>query len=222
MIGAAWRLHVLRMRRQFALLVGERARLSREVHDTLLQSMFGYALQVDGLAEAVSSSNPGLGERLARLRLQVEDDIREARQSIWNLRSPRLDAHDLPTNLKDTIDHAVAYAKLELSFEVKGDAHRAPSQVEEQLLRIGREAVSNVVRHARASRLLVCLDYGADEITLTVTDDGHGFDAAATSDDAGHFGLTTMRERAESAGGSLRVDTGRGAGTTVTVRTPAA
>jgi len=221
-IGAAWRLHVLRMRRQFALLVGERARLSREVHDTLLQSMFGYALQVDGLAQAVSSSDPDLGGRLARLRLQVEEDIREARQSIWNLRSPRLDAHDLPTSLKDTIDHAVAYANLELSFEVKGDAHRAPSQVEEQLLRIGREAVSNVVRHARASRLQVCLDYRADEITLTVSDDGHGFDPAATPDDDGHFGLMTMRERAESAGGSLRVDTGRGAGTTVTVRTPAA
>jgi signal transduction histidine kinase/ligand-binding sensor domain-containing protein len=222
MIGATWRLHVARMRRQFSLLVGERARLSREVHDTLLQSMFGYALQVDGLAQAVSSSDPQLRERLARLRLQVEDDIREARQSIWNLRSPGLDERDLPTNLKKTLDQTIGSTNLELSFEVKGDAHRAPSQVEEQLLRIGREAVSNVVRHAQASRVRVLLDYGSSDITLSVTDDGLGFDLAARPDADGHFGLTTMRERAESAGGSLRINTEPGAGTTITVRAPAA
>ncbi|HUR36135.1 MAG TPA: two-component regulator propeller domain-containing protein [Vicinamibacterales bacterium] len=221
-IGAAWRLHVLRMRRQFSLLVGERARLSREVHDTLLQSMFGYALQVDGLAEAVSSSHPQLRERLARLRLQVEEDIREARQSIWNLRSPRLDERDLPANLKQTVDQAIASTNLELSFEVKGEAHRAPSQVEEQLLRIGREAVSNVVRHARASRVRVLLDYGVRDITLSVSDDGLGFELGARPQPREHFGLTTMRERAESAGGSLRIHTEPGAGTTVTVCTPAA
>jgi signal transduction histidine kinase len=153
--------------------------------------------------------------------LQVEEDIREARQSISNLRSPRLDAHDLPTNLKDSIEQVIAYANLELSFEVKGAMQRGSSDVEEQLLRIGREAVSNVVRHARASRIRVCLEYSAGDMTLSVSDDGHGFDLAAPTDAGGHFGLTTMRERAESVGGSLRIDTQPGAGSTVTVRVPA-
>ena len=221
-IGASWRLHVLRMRRQFSLLVGERARLSREVHDTLLQSMFGYALQFDSLARLVSSADPQLGAHLQQLRLQVEDDIREARQSIWNLRSPRLEAHDLPSSLKDTIDRAIASTELALSFEVKGAAHRAPSQVEEQLLRIGSEAVSNVVRHASARHLRVALDYSPSDITLIVSDDGLGFEARSKLDAEGHFGLTSMRERAESAGGTLRIDSEPGTGTTVTVRAPAA
>lgn len=220
-VAASWRLHVLRMRRQFSLLVGERARLSREVHDTLLQSMFGYALQFDALAR-FASDDPPLRAHLERLRLQIEDDIRDARQSIWNLRSPRLQSHDLPTNLKKTVEQVITATNLELSFEVKGAAHRAPSQVEEQLLRIGREAVSNVVRHASARHLRVELDYTPSDITLVVSDDGLGFDSGPRSAGEGHFGLTTMRERAESAGGSVRIQSEPGAGTTVIVRTPAA
>jgi signal transduction histidine kinase/streptogramin lyase len=221
-IGAAWRVHVLRMRKQFSLLLGERARLSREVHDTLLQSMFGYALQFDALAEAVSSSAPQLHQRLARLRHQVEDDIREARQSIWNLRSPMLERQDLPATLKEVGEHAVANTSIDLDVTVSGSPRRASPQVEEQLLRIGREAVSNCVRHAHASRIKISLHYGDDAIVLTVSDDGRGFDAAKQQDESEHFGLTTMRERAESVGGSLHVRSSQGEGTTVTATVPTA
>lgn len=221
-IGAAWRVHVLRMRKQFSLLLGERARLSREVHDTLLQSMFGYALQFDALAEAVSSSAPQLHQRLAHLRHQVEDDIREARQSIWNLRSPMLERRELPATLKDVAEHAVASTPIELDVAVGGSPRRVSPQVEEQLLRIGREAVSNSVRHAQATRVKLSLHYGDDAIVLTVADDGRGFDAAKQQDESEHFGLTTMRERAESVGGSLRVRSAKGEGTTVTASVPTA
>jgi signal transduction histidine kinase/ligand-binding sensor domain-containing protein len=221
-VGAAWRMHVLRMRRQFSLLVGERARLSREVHDTLLQSMFGYALQFDALAQLVPESDPNLRGYLARLRHQVEDDIRDARQSIWNLRSPRLEVNDLPSTLEEAAKHAVASTGLELAFDVTGSPHRAPPHIEEQLLRIGREAVFNVVRHAHASHVHVLLDYAQNGITLTVVDDGRGFDAETQPQVDGHFGLMTMRERAESAGGSLQVQTKPGSGTTVIVTAPAA
>lgn len=219
-IGAAWRVHVLRMRKQFSLLLGERARLSREVHDTLLQSMFGYALQFDALAEAVGASAPHLHERLAGLRHQVEDDIREARQSIWNLRSPMLERQDLPSTLKDVAEHAVASTSVDFDFDVGGAPRRVSPQLEEQLLRIGREAVSNCVRHAHATRIKMSLDYGEKAITLTVADDGQGFDAGSPPEQSEHFGLTTMRERAESVGGSLLVRSGRGQGTTVTATVP--
>jgi signal transduction histidine kinase len=210
------------MRKQFSLLLGERARLSREVHDTLLQSMFGYALQFDTLADAVGSSAPHLRERLAQLRHQVEDDIREARQSIWNLRSPMLERQDLPKTLKDVAEHAVASTPIDLDVDVTGSPRRASPLVEEQLLRIGREAVSNCVRHAKASRIKMSLHYGADAIVLTVADDGRGFDAAKQQDESEHFGLTTMRERAESVGGTLRVRSAEGEGTTVTASVPTA
>ena len=221
-IGAAWRMHVLRMRRQFSLLVGERARLSREVHDTLLQSMFGYALQFDALAEAVSSSAPHLGERLARMRHQVEDDIREARQSIWNLRSPRLENQDLPSTLKDVAGHSIAETDMALTFELNGTPVRASAQVEEQLMRIGREAIANVVRHARASRVRMELAYDEGSIRLTVADDGCGFEPTLRQENSQHFGLTTMEERAESVGGTLHVASTAGQGTTVTAVVPCA
>jgi signal transduction histidine kinase len=216
----AWRLHVLTVRRRFALLLGERARLSREVHDTLLQSMFGFALQVDALGAAVANSAPELRSRLASLRHQVEEDIREARQSIWNLRSPKLEAQDLPSALKDAAEHAAASNGVRPVFAVSGAPRRAPPGVEEQLLRIGREAIANVVRHAHAHEMQVALQYDEDRITLRVRDDGQGFEPSAQSVMAEHFGLTTMRERAESVGGTLVVDAHPGTGTTVTVVIP--
>ena len=220
LIGAAWRLHVLRMRRQFSMLVGERARLSREVHDTLLQSMFGYALQFDALAQSVPPSDAQLRSRLGQLRHQVEDDIREARQSIWNLRSPRLEQQDLVTSLREAVELAAGSRNVRLTFDVTGTPRRATSHVEEQVLRIGREAVSNALRHARASRVTVTLGFAASDITLTVDDDGPGFDVEQCSPANDHFGLTTMRERAESAGGSFRIHSAPGRGTTVTASLP--
>ena len=218
-VAAAWRLHVRRMRREFSLLVGERARLSREVHDTLLQSMFGYALRFDALSAAASSSDPWLQTQLGDLRRQVEDDIREARQSIWNLRSPRLEQEGLPSALRGVAEQ-VTSAAVAVNFGVTGVPRRASAQVEEHLLRIGREAVSNAVRHAHAAMICMTLDYARDAIALVVSDDGQGFDTTANPASTGHFGLVTMRERAEAVGGTLEIRTGPREGTTLVATIP--
>ncbi len=219
-IGGAWRLHVRRMRHQFSLLLGERARLSREVHDTLLQSMFGFALQCDALAEEAAASAPALRSRLASLRQQVEADIREARQSIWNLRSPSLVEHDLPSALRAVGDQAAASGRLRVTVEVAGAVRRAAPEIEEQLLRIGREALSNSLRHAQATHVRVGLEYGTRHIRLTVSDDGRGFDVANVADANEHLGLTSMRERAEAVQGTLALESRPAAGTTVTATIP--
>ncbi len=95
----AWRFRLALIRRQFSLALAERARLSREIHDTLLQSLVGVALQFDGIANSLGPSSVNAREQLTRIRRQVEAYIREARQSIWDLRSPILETHDLPTAL---------------------------------------------------------------------------------------------------------------------------
>jgi signal transduction histidine kinase len=151
----------------------------------------------------------------------VEGDIREARQSIWNLRSPRLEQHDLPSTLKEMAEQAVRSTRTTLTFEVRGAARRVAPLVEEQLLRIGGEAAVNAVRHGNPSRLDIALVYGSHDITLRVADDGRGFVADVNRDFGGHFGLTTMRERAESVGGSLRIESAPGLGTTITASVPA-
>ena len=99
-----------------------------------------------------------------------------------------------------------------------------PARTEEQILRIGQEAMVNAVRHARADQVAVELDFDDARLTLRVKDNGRGFDPElATSNGNGHYGLTSMRERAEDAGGTLTVRSVIGHGTRIeaTVPTPA-
>ena len=219
-IGGTWRLHLRRVRQQFALLLGERARLSRAVHDTLLQSMFGVALECDALRESVPTSEPQLRERLRALRYRVESDIREARQSIWNLRSPRLERHGLAEALHEQARQQLEPAGVALRFDVEGRSTTAPTEIEEQLMRIGGEAVANIVRHARATEASLGLVYHPHSIVLTVSDNGRGFVLDARTATPDHIGLTTMRERAHSIGGSLQVVTQPDHGTTVIATVP--
>ncbi|MFN7916410.1 MAG: two-component regulator propeller domain-containing protein [Vicinamibacterales bacterium] len=219
-VAGVWRMHIRRMRREFSMLVGERARLSREVHDTLLQSMFGYALQFDALAQVVPASDLQLRARLAQLRHQVEDDIREARQSIWNLRSPTLERQDLASGLRRAVELAAASRQVHLTMTVAGEPARETPRADEQLLRIGREAVSNALRHAHPDHVRVSLEYGVDQVVLIVHDDGCGFEPDTAGSTPGHFGLTTMRERAQSVGGTLTITSAPGAGTTIRTEIP--
>ena len=200
-IGAAWRFRLAQVRKQFSLVLGERARLSREIHDTLLQSMVGIALRFDAMAKDLEPSQSATRDELVRIRRDVEDYIREARQSIWDLRSPRLAKHDLATALREAGEHAVDGHPITFDLVVSGTPHRAESRVEEQLLRIGQEAILNAIRHSGASRISMELRYEEQTIVMKVSDDGGGFDygqARGRSD--GHFGLSSMQERAARRG----------------------
>jgi signal transduction histidine kinase/ligand-binding sensor domain-containing protein len=219
-VTTAWRLHVRRVRKEFGLLLGERARLSREVHDTLLQSMFGFALECDALREAMPRSEERLRERLKNIRRQIEADMREARQSIWNLRSPRLESGGLAAALEGFAKQAFEAAGIAFTFAVIGTPRPTAPDVEEHLMRIGREAISNAARHSHAGAVNVTLSYEDGGVTLKVADDGQGFTPGDPALAAEHFGLTTMKERAQSVGGTLDVETHAGRGTIVTAAMP--
>jgi signal transduction histidine kinase len=213
--GAMWRLRLWQVRKEYALLLGERVRLSREIHDTLLQSLVGVAMQLDVLAHDLVGSKDSAG-RLLRMRKQVEDYIREARHSIWNLRSSMLEKHDLVTALRNVGDRATDGTAIAFELDVAGTPQRRSARSEEQLLRIAQEAVANAVRHARTvSKIRMELRYEADQITLRVSDDGEGFDLDSPSHANGHCGLKSMRERAESIRGTLHIATAAGCGTAV-------
>jgi signal transduction histidine kinase/ligand-binding sensor domain-containing protein len=217
----AWRLRLRQVRREFSLLLHERTRLSREIHDTLLQSLVGIALQFDALAGELPAAAGRTREQLVRMRKQVEEHIREARHSIWNLRSPTLRRRDLGTALRAFAEQATESAGIAVDVAVNGTPPRRVPRVEEQLLRIGQEAISNAVRHSGASRIRVRLDYHPDDVTLSVADDGRGFDFAAMQRESnGHYGLITMRERAAEIGGSLSIASRPPAGTEVTAVVP--
>jgi signal transduction histidine kinase len=217
-----WQLRLRHVRRQFALLIGERARLSREVHDTLLQSLVGVALQFDALGANLDPSSPER-QQLVRIRKEVEQYIREARHSIWNLRKPVIGGRDLPTALREAALRVTGGRSIGFEFSVYGTPFPCSPETEEQLTRICQEAVLNAIRHASPERVRVELRYEGESIILRVTDDGRGFDpqTALPLEDAGHYGLVSMRERAAQVGGIFTLTTSLRAGTSIEARVPA-
>lgn len=218
---SVWQARVRQMRRQFALVLDERVRLSHELHDTLLQSLVGVALQFGAVSNSLESSPETARARLARARRQIEEYIRDARQSIWNLRSPMLETRDLIAALRESADRMSTGRPVQVDVNVRGTPLRVTPEVEHQLLRIGQEAILNAVRHSGARAVQVSLDYGDHDITLRVSDDGCGFDASghAGAQD-GHYGLTTMRERALQVGGECAISSIPGRGTIVEAHVP--
>jgi signal transduction histidine kinase len=230
------------VRKQFALLLGERVRLSREIHDTLLQSLVGVSLQLDQLGNDLEHAPHNGRAQFTRMRKQVEEYIREARQSIWNLRSSTLQRHDLATALRQSGERA-ADSAVAFDFKVIGTPHRCAPAVEEQVLRIGQEAVANAIRHAQAQQIRMELHYDSHNVTLRVADDGRGFDPNAIDGTNGHgngnghggrgngngngngvnghWGVMSMKERAETVGGIFRISSTMGAGTVVETVVPA-
>jgi len=221
LVWGGWQMRLRKIRLQYELILGERMRLSRELHDTLLQSLVGVALQFDAVARDLDSSAVKTKNQFVRMRKQVEEYIREARQSIWDLRSPRLERRDLVATLRDLGQHATESHEISFAINVAGEPRRCSQKVEEQLLRIGQEAVTNAVRHAQATHIQMELHYNETSISLRVLDNGCGFDTRTiVNDDPQHYGLMSMRERAEEVGGQLEVMSEARHGTLVSAVVP--
>ena len=219
-VAAGWQLRLHGVRRRFNLVLEERARISRELHDTILQSLAGLALQLEGLAQQHSGMAVATG--LRRLRRRVEQHIQEARHAILVLRSGGATAGSLHASLEDSVSELVAGTDVQVEFIVSGEERALPPLQQEQVMRIAQEAVRNAARHSGADRVSVTLSYGASGLRLSVRDDGQGFmpDEEANRKSE-HWGVMGMRERARKAGGRFSLQSGPGAGTTVTLEVPA-
>jgi signal transduction histidine kinase/ligand-binding sensor domain-containing protein len=221
-VAGMWRLRLRQLRKRFLILLAERMNLSREIHDTLLQALVGVSLQFDVIAGNVDSPSPPIDrEQMVRMRKYLEDYIGEARQFIWDLRSPTLGNGDLPTALRQVVARATAGARIDCQLIVTGTPQPCPVDIARQLRRIGHEAATNVVRHAHATRMLVSIDYLEDAIRLRLADDGRGFSPAASPGETdGHYGLVMMKERAVNVGGELTITSTVGRGTTIETVVP--
>jgi signal transduction histidine kinase len=222
MLWGAWQTRARQMHQQFAVVLAERARVGREIHDTLLQSLVGMALQLDTLADESEATPPGsMKQELSRLRRQVEHYIGEAQQSIWDLRSPGHEPEDLPSSLRERAERIIGGAHVGFDFSVTGTPRPLPAHTQQQVIRIAQEAVVNAVRHARPRHVRMNLTYAPDTVQLTVSDDGQGFnpDVPHQSGES-HWGLSIMRERAAQIGARFSVSSGPEAGTRVELVIP--
>lgn len=199
-------------------MVTERTRIARDLHDTLLQNLAGLAFQIGGLAKVATSE---LTKRqLHGLRTQANECLREARQAICNLRDGELERLDLAAGLKVSGERLSAETAPRFDFSVEGEHRSLPIELGEQLLRIGTEAIANAARHSCAEQIQVRLRYGADSVRLQVCDNGSGFNLDSAAAIPSHFGLRTMRERAEQIRASIVIASELTHGTSVLVTAP--
>jgi signal transduction histidine kinase len=214
---------VIRQKVETEAILEERARIARELHDTLEQALVGTSLQLNALAGSVPNMSPASSRILEMARSMVRHGQEEARRTIRNLRLLALDKSDLPTALAQLADRSRNGLPTDIQASVTGVPRPLPGKVESHLLRIGQEATTNAVKHARAKAVRLELDYQESLVRLSIRDDGCGFDAAhAAASEAGHFGLLGMRERAEKIAGTLDILSTPGEGTTIQVTVPLA
>ena len=212
---------------QRAAALEERARLARELHDSVSQSLFSMTLHARAAQKALArspaaSTDPALGKAegdLAALRELTASALAEMRALIFEVRPDALAEAGLVTAL--TRQAAALTARSGLPITVSGPEHRlllSPA-TEEQAYRVTLEGLHNTVKHAQARQAVVAVTDLGDTIEVTVADDGAGFDP--TGSPPGHLGLRTMRERAGRIGATLEIQARPGAGTTVRLRVPA-
>ena len=207
---------IMRQKLRSSAVLEERNRIARELHDTLEQELAGITMQLD-LAVDCFQQAPGVAQHaLKTARDMSRHSMVEARRSVWDLRCQLLENGDLVSALMQIVEPLVPREKTKVDFKVHGIPVRLPGPVEMNLLRIGQEAVANAVKHGCANLVSIELRYSPSSVCLTVNDDGRGFGLGQPSP-TGHFGLLDMRERAQSMGSHLRVESESGRGTRIAV-----
>jgi signal transduction histidine kinase len=204
---------------EFAAILAERNRIAREIHDTLAQGLGAISVHLEMVRDYVPAGTKA-AVHLAEARNLTRESLTEARTSIWNMRSQALETGDCSDAIAGVLDRLTDLDGIEGHFSVAGEPFRLSPVTENNLLRIAQEAITNAVKHARATRIEVRLVFTGDEIHLEVSDNGCGFDPSVPAPADSHFGLVGMRERAAETHGTLTIESGRGKRTLVSFVLP--
>jgi len=205
---------------EFAAILAERNRMAREIHDTLAQGLAATSVQLRLAKRQLAQGAEAAQPHLETAQQLVRESLEEARNSIWNMRAHVLESSDLAGALEGILQQLSSGSGVETSIEVTGKARRLAPVVENNLLRVGQEAITNATRHAGARHIEVSLDYAESQLRLVVRDDGRGFDAGQPPPGEGGFGLVGIRERAADLKGELRISSAPGDGTEISLSVP--
>lgn len=199
----------------------ERNRIAQEFHDTLAQGFTGISFLLAAAEGAVMDAPEQARAQIARARKVATECITEARRSIHALRSLTLANGSLPVALAHVVEQARTQSNAEIDFQVQGVPLFLPVQVENDLLRIGQEAVTNALKHAKAAHISVHLAFARDQVQINVIDDGKGLPEKAMNEKTMNavtgYGLIGIRERTQRIGGQLTLGSAAGKGTRIRV-----
>ena len=197
----------------------ERLRLARELHDSVTQSLYSVSLYAEAAADLLSGGDTATaGQHVRQIAGTAREALREMRLLVFELHTPALERDGLAGALQARLDAVESRGGIHAELETEG-AERLGRLAQEELYGVAREALNNVLKHAQAHTVCIHLRFADAETELSITDDGVGFDVERGRMRSG-LGMTGMEERALKIGGSLRIDSKEGAGTTVTVRVP--
>ncbi len=198
-----------------AELASQRLRIAQDLHDTLVSSIVSLIVEMGVIAK--TTDDACARKALTDLQTQARAGLSEAREAITQLRARREEGD--PVKIIEAFAQRMRMVRpLQLSVRSTVDFSVLPCEIAEVLNRILREALRNIELHANTRRVDIELSRGADGIRLYVADEGVGFDHARSAE--GHFGLTGMKERAQSIGGYLDIAAGPGEGTRITLVVP--
>lgn len=196
-----------------AAVLEERNRIARDIHDTLAQGLTGVIVNLEAASRTLKKQNMDLAfEHIEDARSLAQAGLDEARLSVRALRPDALQQADLAHALQSLVRRVQGGGTLSVRFALVGKKVALPSDVESELLRIAQEGVTNVLKHANARQVELKLSFSEQSVSLTIADDGMGFNSMAHYDG---FGLLGMRERAERIGGRLLVGSRSRQGTRV-------
>jgi len=233
LLWALYQLRLRQLRRQFAIgleaRVGERIRIARELHDTLLQTFQALMLQIQVASNMLPRKPEKAKQALDEAVFATEQAIAEGRDAIRDLRPEPAAQRDLPELLNATgrelaaaqegNGHSPAFRVI-----VEGKPQTMSVMLQDEVYRIAREAIRNAFRHAGARRIEVEIHYDAQQLRLRIRDDGRGIDSKMLEPTGrpDHWGIPGIRERAQRIGSRLEFWSEAGAGTEVELTVPAA
>ncbi len=228
-----WHLRVRQMAKQLNLgfeeRLGERTRIARELHDTLLQSFHGLMFRFQAARNMLPRRTEEAMEALDNALDRTEQAIAEGRDAIHDLRGSTVVTNELAqavTALGNEMSHELAsqgsaHGSAKFHVAVEGPPRDLHPILRDEIYAIAREAVRNAFRHAQAHDIEAQITYNGSSFQLRIRDDGKGIDPAIVAEGrAGHYGVPGMRERARRIGGKLDVWTGTGAGTEIELNIP--
>jgi signal transduction histidine kinase len=231
LLWAAYQLRVGQLHHQFDMMlevrVGERTRIARELHDTLLQSFHGLLLRFQTASYLLPERPAEAKDKLDTAIEHAAKAITEGRDAVQGLRASTVERNDLAVAVRTLGDElasdASAHRPPAFEVAVEGQTRDLHPIVRDEIYKIAAEALRNAFRHAHAGRVEVELRYDDEQFRMRVRDDGQGFDVAVLANQGleGHYGLRGMPERAAQIRGKLAVWSEVGAGTEVELRLPA-
>jgi signal transduction histidine kinase len=215
---AAHSQELLEQQREAAILK-ERTRMARDIHDTLAQGFTGVIIQMEVAEEALLEQEPqhAIGH-VQRARELARDSLNEARRSVHALRPQALQKAAFADALKAIIKNTAVGTALRADFKLNGKPRDLTPAIEENLLHIGQEALTNALKHAHATKFQASLSFDPDSVRLELLDNGDGFAVDATNGEG--IGLIGMKERAEQIGAIVEISSEPGAGTRIVAVSP--